>query len=55
MINFEGVNYNVTKKETILHWKQKYAEKGSQKHINDLIAIATGVRPIEKINLPDNQ
>ena len=47
VVNYEGVDYNVTKKETILHWKQKYAEKGIQKHIDDLITIATGVRPKE--------
>lgn len=47
VVNFEGVNYNITKKETILMWKQKYAENGNQKHINDLITIATGVRPKE--------
>ena len=48
IINFNGVNFNVTKKETILHWKQKYAEKGHQKHIDDLITIATGIRPKNK-------
>ena len=45
VVNFEGFNYNVTKKETILKWKLNYALKGVEKHIHDLFAIATGVRP----------
>ena len=49
-IEFEGFTYNVSKLRDILFWKNKYAKKGVIKHINDLIAIETGVRPIELIN-----
>ena len=45
VINFEGYSYNVSKLADILTWKQKYANKGSSKHENDLIAIETGKRP----------
>lgn len=48
VVNYDGVNYNVTSKKVILSWKQKYAENHSQKHIDDLITIATGVRPKKK-------
>lgn len=48
VIRFEGNQYNVSKKEDILSWKKKYAQKGIEKHINDLITIETGLRPAEK-------
>jgi hypothetical protein len=44
-IEFEGFEYNVSKLRDILFWKKKYAQKGVLKHVNDLIAIETGVRP----------
>jgi hypothetical protein len=45
VIEYEGVKYNVSKKVDILYWKQKYADKQVQKHVDDLIAIKTGIRP----------
>jgi len=50
VINFNGVNYNVSKLKDILFWKKKYADKGVLKHKNDLITIETGVRPIEVVD-----
>lgn len=50
IIEFEGYKYNVTKVDEILFWKKMYAAKGSRKHINDLITIETGVRPLEPID-----
>lgn len=47
VIEYNGFKYNVTKKETIFKWKLKYARKGIDKHINDLFAIATGIRDEE--------
>ena len=49
VIEFNGYNYNVSKLRDILFWKQKYANKGVLKHQNDLIAIKTGVRPLEPV------
>lgn len=37
--------YRVSLKEDILYYKKLYAEKGNQKHIDDLITIETGIRP----------
>ena len=53
IIEFEGENYNVSKLKDILHWKKKYAEKGVKKHEYDLIAIETGVRPVESIEFDE--
>lgn len=39
IIEFNGFTYNVSKLKDILFWKQKYANKGSLKHANDLIVI----------------
>lgn len=47
IIEFDGYMYNVSKLRDILFWKQKYSNKGVLKHTNDLITIATGIRPIE--------
>jgi hypothetical protein len=48
-IEFMGVKYNVSKKEEILFWKKIYAEKGVRKHIDDLVCIETGIRPLEPV------
>lgn len=48
VIEFQGFNYNVSLLSNILFWKKKYARKGVQKHIDDLITIETGVRPNPK-------
>lgn len=53
VIDFNGVNYNVSKLRDILFWKNKYARKGVKKHENDLIAIETGVRPLDPIVEPE--
>jgi hypothetical protein len=47
-IEYKGNIYNVSLKADILSWKQKYAVAGAEKHIDDLITIATGVRPDRK-------
>ena len=47
-ILYEGFTYKVTNKETILKWKQEYALKGHEKHLHDLIGMATGIRPFDK-------
>ena len=44
-IEFEGQFYNVSKLRDILWWKQKYANKGIRKHMDDLETIRTGIRP----------
>lgn len=36
---------------SIMSKKKKYVRKGIQKHIDDLIAIETGIRPESKKNL----
>lgn len=36
IVNFDGVDYNVSKFRDIIFWKTKYAHKGIDKHINDL-------------------
>lgn len=46
VINYNGINYNVSKRRDILFWKDKYARKGVQKHIDDLIVINGGKRPL---------
>lgn len=48
VINHDGINYNVSKLEDIIFWKQKYADKEIQKHIDDLIVINGGERPKQK-------
>jgi hypothetical protein len=45
VLRFEGHNYNVSLLNNIIFWKQKYADKGYQKHIDDLIVINGGERP----------
>lgn len=45
VINFEGVDYNVSKLRDIIWWKTKYANKGIEKHKHDLIVINGGERP----------
>jgi len=45
VIEFDGHKYNVSKLRDILFWKKKYADKGAQKHKDDLITIETGIRP----------
>ncbi len=50
VVEYQGFKYNVSKLRDILYWKKRYANNGSGssiKHINDLIKIDTGVRPIE--------
>ncbi len=47
-VEFERHTYNVSLLSNILFWKKKYARKGVQKHIDDLITIDTGVRPEPK-------
>lgn len=42
---YMGDLYRVSLKEDILFYKNLYAEKGIQKHIDDLITIETGIRP----------
>lgn len=54
VINFNGINYNVSKLKDILFWKRKYANKGVLKHSNDLITIESGVRPKEEIESSDD-
>jgi len=49
IIEFDGHMYNVSKLRDILFWKQKYSNKGVEKHTDDLITISTGVRPIKKL------
>ncbi|MBS1915707.1 MAG: hypothetical protein JST87_05480 [Bacteroidetes bacterium] len=49
IINKEGIDYRVSRKEDILFFKKKYADKGVKKHINDLLIIE-GKEP-----LPDEQ
>jgi hypothetical protein len=45
VVVFDGNSYNVSKVKDILWWKQKYADKGVDKHRDDLITIKTGIRP----------
>jgi hypothetical protein len=51
VIIYDGISYNVSKLEDILRWKKIYADKGVKKHINDLITIESGVRPLEPFNM----
>ena len=53
VVEHEGHSYNVSLLSNILFWKKKYARKGVQKHIDDLITIETGVRPEAKKNTPE--
>lgn len=46
VINYKGVDYNVSLLKNIIFWKTKYAEKDVQKHIDDLIVINGGERPV---------
>lgn len=46
VINYNNVDYNVSKYRDIIYWKSKYANKGVPKHIEDLETIKTGIRPI---------
>lgn len=48
VVEHEGYKYNVSLLSNILFWKKKYARKGVQKHIDDLITIEIGVRPEPK-------
>lgn len=45
----KGFVYNVSLYRDIIFWKEKYAAKGSQKHIDDLVVIRTGVRPEKEV------
>jgi hypothetical protein len=54
IVNFNGVDYNVSKLRDIIFWKTKYANKGVKKHIDDLETIKTGIRPIQQIIIPTN-
>lgn len=47
IVYYQGKKYNVSLLRDILYWKKKYADKGVDKHKNDLITIETGKRPIE--------
>jgi hypothetical protein len=47
-ITHEGIDYRVSKLEDILFWKQKYADKGVEKHAHDLTVINGGERPEPK-------
>ncbi len=44
VVEFEGEKYNVSRYQDIIFWKNKYAKRGHQKHIDDLEVIETGVR-----------
>lgn len=48
VVEHERHSYNVSLLSNILFWKKKYARKGVQKHIDDLITIETGVRPVNE-------
>lgn len=52
IIPYRGEYYNVSKKRDILFWKDKYAKKGVQKHIDDMIVINGGERPQPKVWVP---
>lgn len=54
IIEFDGNKYNVSKLRDILFWKKKYADKGIKKHIDDLITIETGTRPIYQTNTDED-
>lgn len=54
VIEFDGHKYNVSKLRDILFWKKKYADKGFQKHKDDLITIETGIRPSVVIGNEDD-
>jgi hypothetical protein len=48
IIEYGCTKYNVSKLNDILFWKQRYANSGIQKHINDLIIIKKELELIEK-------
>lgn len=48
VITYNKINYRVSKLRDIIFWKRKYAKKGVQKHIDDLIVIDGGERPSNK-------
>lgn len=52
VITYNKINYRVSKLRDIIFWKRKYARKGVQKHIDDLIVIDGGERPVPKIEIP---
>jgi hypothetical protein len=54
VINYKGIDYNVSKQRDIIFWKTKYANKGVPKHINDLETIKTGIRPLEPVATVDD-
>lgn len=45
VIEYDGYKYRVSKLNDIYFFKAKYAMNGVEKHIDDFITIATGVRP----------
>ncbi len=47
-------SYNVSRMRDIMFWKRKYAAKGVIKHINDITAIETGIRPVEGVSYSIN-
>jgi hypothetical protein len=49
IVQFEEVSYNVSKLRDILFWKNSYANKGVQKHKDDLLTMETGVRPLTPV------
>ena len=51
IVEFNGLKYNVSKLADILFWKKKYSDKGVRKHEFDLIAIETGLRPMESVGV----
>lgn len=50
VIERNGQKYNVSLFENIIKFKREYADKGVFKHKADIIAIETGVRPLEKFD-----
>jgi hypothetical protein len=53
VIEYQGHMYNVSKLRDILFWKQKYADKGVEKHIADLRTLRTGVRNTDTNDFDD--
>lgn len=45
VVEYQGHKYNVSLLENIIKFKKQYADKGVEKHKNDLITIETGVSP----------
>jgi len=48
IIERNGEKYNVSLFENIMKFKREYASKGVFKHEADIVAIETGIRPIQK-------